>query len=126
MWVILAKYSNISVSTGWAYNTYRELFNHEYISNPQEVKQRTHEIHSGNLVKAISKNDYKQIGALLYNDLEKVVLPEYSAVNELIEAFKSKNVLGAMMSGSGPTVFALCDKKRGSRNNHGRSKRKYK
>jgi len=111
LWVILAKYSNISVSTGWAYNTYRELFNHEYISNPQEVKQRTHQIHSGNLVKAISKNDYKQIGALLYNDLEKVVLPEYSAVNELIEAFKSKNVLGAMMSGSGPTVFALCDKK---------------
>lgn len=111
LWVILAKYSNISVSTAWAYKTYREQFDHEYISNPQEIQQRTQAIHSGKLVQAISKNDYKQIGALLYNDLEKVVLPQYQAVNELINAFKQRNVLGSMMSGSGPTVFALCDNK---------------
>jgi 4-diphosphocytidyl-2-C-methyl-D-erythritol kinase len=109
IWVILAKYSNLSISTSWAYNSYREQFNHLYISDSHSVNQRTHQVHSGNLVKAISNKNSRQIGALLYNDLEKVVLAEFPQVQALINAFKAKNVLGAMMSGSGSTVFALCD-----------------
>lgn len=109
IWVILAKYSNLSVSTPWAYNGYRKKFNHLYISDSHVINQRTHQIHSGDLVKAISQRNSQQIGALLYNDLEKVVLPEFTTVKALIDAFKAKNVLGSMMSGSGPTVFALCD-----------------
>jgi 4-diphosphocytidyl-2-C-methyl-D-erythritol kinase len=108
IWVILAKYSNLSVSTPWAYNSYREQFNHLYISDSHGINQRTHKIHSGDLVKAISHRNSEQIGALLYNDLEKVVLPEFPLVKALIDSFKAKNVLGSMMSGSGPTVFALC------------------
>lgn len=107
IWVILAKYSNLGVSTPWAYNSYREQYNHLYVSN-DEAKSRTHKVHSGELVKAITAKDAEAIGRLLYNDLEKVVLPEYPAVAELITAFKRGNVLGSMMSGSGPTVFALC------------------
>ncbi|NCO74861.1 MAG: 4-(cytidine 5'-diphospho)-2-C-methyl-D-erythritol kinase [Cyanobacteria bacterium] len=109
IWVILAKYSNLSVSTPWAYNSYREQFNHLYISDSQGINQRTRQVHSGDLVKAISQRNSEQIGALLYNDLEKVVLPEFPTVKALIDAFKAENVLGSMMSGSGPTVFALCD-----------------
>ncbi|BAQ64147.1 4-(cytidine 5'-diphospho)-2-C-methyl-D-erythritol kinase [Geminocystis sp. NIES-3709] len=108
IWVILAKYNNLGVSTPWAYNTYREQYNHLYVCDGQGIKQRTHAVHSGNLVKAILKRNSEEIGALLYNDLEKVVLPEYPFVSALITAFKKENVLGAMMSGSGPTVFALC------------------
>lgn len=108
IWVILAKYSNLSVSTPWAYNSYREQFNHLYISDSHGINQRTHKVHSGDLVKAISQRNSEQIGALLYNDLEKVVLPELPSVKALIDTFKARNVLGSMMSGSGPTVFALC------------------
>ncbi|WP_017294461.1 4-(cytidine 5'-diphospho)-2-C-methyl-D-erythritol kinase [Geminocystis herdmanii] len=108
IWVILAKYSNLGVSTPWAYNSYREQYNHLYVSDGEEAKSRTHKVHSGELVKAITAKDTEAIGRLLYNDLEKIVLPEYPAVSELITAFKQENVLGSMMSGSGPTVFALC------------------
>lgn len=111
IWVILAKYSNLSVSTPWAYNNYREQFNHLYLSDTHEINQRTHQVHSGDLVKAISKKKTEEIGALLYNDLEKVVLPEFPQVKALIDAFRAENVLGSMMSGSGPTVFALCHDK---------------
>jgi 4-diphosphocytidyl-2-C-methyl-D-erythritol kinase len=109
LWVVLAKYNNLSVSTPWAYNSYREQFNHLYISDSQGINQRTRQVHSGDLVKAISNKNSEVIGALLYNDLEKVVLPEFPTVKALIDAFKAENVLGSMMSGSGPTVFALCD-----------------
>jgi len=109
IWVILAKYNNLAVSTPWAYQTYRKKYNHLYVHARTEVKSRTHEVHSGKLVKAIANHSSKAIGELLYNDLEKVVLPEYPPVSALIDAFKEENVLGAMMSGSGPTVFAICN-----------------
>lgn len=115
-WVILAKYNNLTVSTPWAYKAYREQFNHLYVCDRTDVEQRTHKVHSGALVKAIHHQDIQQIGALIYNDLEKVVLPEYPAVKALIDAFKEENVLGAMMSGSGPTVFALCENQESAEN----------
>ncbi|MBE9221694.1 4-(cytidine 5'-diphospho)-2-C-methyl-D-erythritol kinase [Cyanobacterium stanieri LEGE 03274] len=109
IWVILAKYSNISVSTPWAYKTYREEFHHLYVQDSHGITERTNAIHSGKLVKAIAHKDSTQIGKLLYNDLQKSVLPEYPEVKNLIDQFKTQNVLGTMMSGSGPTVFALCE-----------------
>lgn len=109
LWVVLAKYSNISVSTAFAYNTYRQNFEESYVSHQEGIKQRNHQIHSGDLVKAIIKKNNEKIGQLLYNDLEKVVFPEFPEVEELINTFKSCKPLGAMMSGSGPTVFCLCE-----------------
>ena len=111
IWVILAKYNNLSVSTPWAYKSYREQFNHLYVNDPEDVDHRTHQLHSGDLVQAISEANGVKIGNLLMNDLQKVVLPEYPAVENLVKAFEAKNVLGSMMSGSGPTVFALCETK---------------
>jgi 4-diphosphocytidyl-2-C-methyl-D-erythritol kinase len=109
LWVVLAKYSNISVSTGWAYNSYREKYGHLYISDRPGIQARTHQVHSGNLVKAITNKNGQKIGKLLYNDLEKIVLPEYPEVANLINAFKELKCLGTMMSGSGSTVFCLCE-----------------
>jgi 4-diphosphocytidyl-2-C-methyl-D-erythritol kinase len=109
LWIILAKHRNLSVATPWAYNTYRQQFGHEYISTPDEVKQAISKIHSGPLVHAISNNNSPKIGKLLYNDLEKVVLPAYPQVAQLRSEFQEAGVLGAVMSGSGPTVFALCE-----------------
>ncbi len=108
IWVILAKYNNLSVSTPRAYKSYREQFNHLYVTDLEDINERTDHIHSGDLVRAISEENADKIGHLLMNDLEKVVLPQYPVVSNLIDAFKAHNVLGAMMSGSGPTVFALC------------------
>ncbi len=109
IWVILAKYENISVATPWAYQTYRQQYSDTYIRDLTAIKSRTAKIHSRPLVEAINHQNRQQIGKLLHNDLEKVVLPSYPQVAELKSAFAAQDVLGTMMSGSGPTVFALCE-----------------
>lgn len=108
LWVVLAKYNSLNVSTPWAYQTYRQQFSHTYITDSPGVKSRTKQVHSGPLVQAIHQKNSAEIGKLLYNDLEKVVLPAYPQVRELCQVLKNTGCLGAMMSGSGPTVFALC------------------
>lgn len=109
LWVVLAKYDNLSVSTPWAYQTYRQRYQDSYISDTAGIKSRTTKVHSGPLVSAITHHNSSKIGKLIYNDLEKVVLPQYPQVNQLKSAFATQRVLGTMMSGSGPTVFALCE-----------------
>ena len=109
MWVVLAKYDNISVSTPWAYQTYRQQFGDTYVSDIEGIKSRTKDVSSGALVRAIAQHNSAEIGKLIRNDLEKIVLPTYPQVAELKTAFAAQDVFGTMMSGSGPTVFALCE-----------------
>jgi 4-diphosphocytidyl-2-C-methyl-D-erythritol kinase len=101
LYVVLGKYRSLSVSTAWAYQTYRQQYG-------QDLKSRA-SVQSGPMVQAIIHEDGVQIGQRLYNDLERVVLPEYPLVLRLRQAFASTPVLGAMMSGSGPAVFGLCE-----------------
>lgn len=109
IWVVLAKYENISVSTPWAYQTYRQQYSDTYVSDAAAIEARMANIRSIPLVDAISHQDTPKIAKLMSNDLEKVVLPEYPQVAGLKSAFTAAGVLGTMMSGSGPTVFALCE-----------------
>ncbi len=108
LWVILAKDNNLSVSTPWAYKSYKQQFGHNYINDSTGIKSRTSQLHSGPLVQAINHKDGQKIGQLLHNDLEKVVLPEYTQVAHLKKVLQEAGGLGTMMSGSGPTVFTLC------------------
>lgn len=109
LYVVLAKYRNLAVSTPWAYKTYRQQFSSTYISDPQNLEARAKRVHSGALVNAIAHKDGTKIGQSLHNDLEKVVLPAHPQVQQLRDAFATAGVLGTMMSGSGPTVFALTE-----------------
>lgn len=109
IWLVLAKYDNLSVSTPWAYKTYRQRYRDSYISDAASIKSRTAQVSSSPLVSAIMNKNSREIGKLIRNDLEKVVLPEYPQVAELKLAFAAQDILGTMMSGSGPTVFALCE-----------------
>ena len=111
IWVVLAKYQNISVATPWAYQTYRQQYGHTYVSGAIDIESRMAKISSIPLVNAIMQQNSQEIGKLLYNDLEKVVMPAHPQVEALKSAFAARDVLGTMMSGSGPTVFALCDSK---------------
>jgi 4-diphosphocytidyl-2-C-methyl-D-erythritol kinase len=107
IYVVLGKYQSLEVSTPWAYTTYRHEFEHGYAQELDSLADRSHRIHSGALVKAIVENNAIKIGRLLYNDLEKVVLPAYPLVSQLRSEFQRHPNLGTMMSGSGPTVFSL-------------------
>lgn len=111
IYIVLAKYRSLEVSTAWAYNTYRQEFGHDYIKDTESLAERASTVHSGEIVKAILRQDVKEIAQKMHNDLEKVVLPDYPQVLQLKETFAKYDILGTMMSGSGPSVFALCESK---------------
>lgn len=114
LYAVLAKYRSLSVSTVWAYQTYRKQFGDSYApiaatgsaTTSTPPRQRAH---AGEIVTAIMHHDSAKIGKLLHNDLEKVVLPAHPQVLQLRETLQSLDTLGVMMSGSGPTVFALAE-----------------
>ena len=108
LWVALAKYNNLGVSTPWAYKTYHQNYSQTYVSDSEGVAKRKERVRTGALFKAIAEKDDKAIGSLIYNDLEKVVMPAHAQVAQLKTAFSQTENLGTMMSGSGPTVFAIC------------------
>jgi 4-diphosphocytidyl-2-C-methyl-D-erythritol kinase len=104
--VVLGKYRSLSVSTPWAYGAYRQQFGDGYAAG-DELVAKAQKIYQIPLIRAIEQQDITTVGQLIYNDLEKVVLPEYPVVAQLKAAFGQTENLGVMMSGSGPTVFAL-------------------
>ena len=113
LWVVLAKYRSFGVSTPWAYKTFRSQFSDRYESDPVGLQQRRNRVHSGEMVGATANGDGTAIGALPHNDLDKVVLPEHPAAAASPSTLAAgtdrigAGVPGAIMSGSGPTVFAL-------------------
>jgi 4-diphosphocytidyl-2-C-methyl-D-erythritol kinase len=112
IYIVLAKYRSLEVSTAWAYKTYRQQFGSSYIRDTENLAARAAAVHSGEIVKAILKKDAAEIAQKLHNDLERVVLPAHPQVLRLRELFAAQpGVLGTMMSGSGPSVFALLESK---------------
>jgi 4-diphosphocytidyl-2-C-methyl-D-erythritol kinase len=109
LYVVLGKYRILAVSTPWAYKTYRQQYSSTYLRDKESLAARAAAVHSGAMVKAIVHKNGLEIAHKLHNDLEKVVLPEYPPVQKLRDTFSQTDILGTMMSGSGPTVFALCE-----------------
>ncbi|MCG6133426.1 MAG: 4-(cytidine 5'-diphospho)-2-C-methyl-D-erythritol kinase [Nostoc sp. LLA-1] len=110
IYIVLAKYRSLEVSTAWAYTTYRQQFGSSYLRDTKNLAARAAAVHSGEIVKAILEQNPVTIAQKMHNDLERVVLPAYPQVLQLRELFAAgEGVLGTMMSGSGPTVFALLE-----------------
>ncbi|MGF1537681.1 MAG: 4-(cytidine 5'-diphospho)-2-C-methyl-D-erythritol kinase [Elainellaceae cyanobacterium] len=107
LYLVLAKYRQLSVSTAWAYQTYRQKFSATYISDAEAIVSRHSQLHAAPLIAALMQQDGAALGQHLHNDLEKVVLPAHPEVEKLKTAFTALAPLGVLMSGSGPTVFAL-------------------
>ncbi|WP_062350079.1 4-(cytidine 5'-diphospho)-2-C-methyl-D-erythritol kinase [Bacillus kwashiorkori] len=91
-WVILAK-PPIGVSTTEVYNK----LNLNEISHPN----------TNLMVQAIKEKNYQAICNNLNNVLENVTLSEYPEVKQIKEHMEKFGADGVLMSGSGPTVFAL-------------------
>ncbi len=113
LFAVLGKYNSLSVSTPWAYKTYRQQFEQTYldISDRSSTAEKRDHVHSGKMIEAIAASNVVKIGTCLHNDLEKVVLPAHPKVSRLkavmTTAAKDNSALGTLMSGSGPTVFTL-------------------
>lgn len=93
--VLIAKPS-ISVSTKFVY---------------QNLKLDDTTIHPDidRLIDDIKAKNLHDIAAHMGNVLETVTIPNYPVIDEIKKHMLSNGALGAMMSGSGPTVFGLFD-----------------
>lgn len=58
---------------------------------------------------AVETGDLPLVGSLLHNDLEPLVLEMRPELGPAKEALIAAGALGALVSGSGPTLFGLCD-----------------
>ena len=89
----------IDVSTAWVYKNYHKVENE--VVHPDNKKMR----------KALILKDINQICACLKNVLEYVTIKQYPQINDIKEKLCSYGAKTAMMSGSGPTVFAIVKNK---------------
>ena len=94
-YVVLAK-PPISVSTAWAYQHYDAEGAKQHPEN-EKIQQ---EIAAGSL---------KGVSTLLCNVLESVTIKKYEEISRYKKIMMEQGALASMMSGSGPTVFALAD-----------------
>lgn len=61
------------------------------------------------MIEAIRMADLHGIVSRMENVLERVTIPEYPVIDEIKKHMKKHGALGALMSGSGPTVFGVFD-----------------
>ncbi|MBM7711957.1 4-(cytidine 5'-diphospho)-2-C-methyl-D-erythritol kinase [Enterococcus xiangfangensis] len=62
------------------------------------------------LVSAIEENDYQKMTENLGNSMEVVTIKKHPIIQQLKDRMLKYGADAAMMSGSGPTVYALCHK----------------
>lgn len=92
MWYVIVS-PNLMISTAWAYKRAKlELTN--------SVDQ--------NIISSFEKNIIN-IPDLLFNDLEKVTLVKHPFLSSIKESLRQSGALGALMTGSGPSIFGLFD-----------------
>lgn len=95
-WVILAK-PPVGVSTA---DVYGQLRVDEIVSHPP----------TGQMLKAIEEQNFSLMCQSLGNVLENVTLDMQPQVRQIKELMIASGADGVLMSGSGPTVFALVQK----------------
>jgi 4-diphosphocytidyl-2-C-methyl-D-erythritol kinase len=93
--ILIAK-PGISVSTGYVYTAYDSL------------KDKLHPDVDG-MAASINEGNLPKVAKLLGNSLEGVTQEEYPVIKKIKQIMLGNGALGALMSGSGPTVFGLFD-----------------
>lgn len=89
---------NIKVATKWAFEKFDVLA--EENKNLKTELEGTEEI-------PLQFTTKKSVIKFLNNDLEKVTLEKYPALNDIKAALKKLGALASQMTGSGPTVFGI-------------------
>lgn len=63
-------------------------------------------------IRALEKGDLQALAASMGNVLEGVTIPHYPEIDAIKKCMLENGALGALMSGSGPTVFGLFEPER--------------
>lgn len=85
----------VAVSTAWVYGQFR----FELTGAPKDTTI---------LMQYLESGDIAGLGGVCCNDLEAVVLSQFPVVGVVKQVLNQPGTYGVCMSGSGPTVYALC------------------
>lgn len=105
-WLLIAK-PGISVSTRFVYENL----------HANELRPEQHPDVDA-MIEALKKGDLALLASRMGNVLEEVTVPAHPVIDQIRQCMKKEGALGAMMSGSGPTVFGIFD-------TQGKAKRAY-
>ena len=86
------------ISTAWAYKTFDELPEEKIFHPPTQE-----------IIKLLDCGEYDSAFSKFTNVLEPVALKKFPVIEKIEEKLLNFGVKVAMMSGSGPTIFALAD-----------------
>lgn len=87
-WVVLVN-PNLPVSTAWVYQNLQLTQRDQLAKLPNSFE------------------DVAQLSGILSNDLESVTIPAFPVIADIKRSLVGFGAIGALMSGSGPTVFGL-------------------
>ena len=107
--IVIAKPA-IDVSTGWVY---KELESRKIIEHPDIDGIRA----------AIEDGNIKAMCSLIGNVLESVTAGKYTVIGDIEKILEDSGAVGAFMTGSGPTVFAVFDDEDKAKNGYEAVKR---
>ncbi|MBL4665196.1 MAG: 4-(cytidine 5'-diphospho)-2-C-methyl-D-erythritol kinase [Nitrospinaceae bacterium] len=93
---ILMIYPGFPIATPWVYSNLK-------------LKLTKSENNISILTNFILRSEFAQLGAALYNDLEPVVFKRYPEILEIKDELLNSGAEGALLSGSGSTVFGIFD-----------------
>ena len=93
-YIVLVKPDNIYVSTKTVFE------------KSDSEKNELHPYTKG-IVQALEKNDVSTLSRMMYNVLENVTSKMHPEINEIKNTLVDMGAAGSVMSGSGPSVFAI-------------------
>ena len=93
---VLMIYPNLPLSTPWVYGNLK-------------LKLTKHKNNISILTNFLMRSDFARLGAGLYNDLEPIVFKRYPEILEIKNELLRSGAGGALLSGSGSTVFGIFD-----------------
>ena len=82
----------------------------KFVYGNLKVRELTEHPDIDGQVQALRENDLEQLVARMGNVLETVTIPAYPVIDDIKHTMMKYGAMGAMMSGSGPTVFGIFEK----------------
>lgn len=98
LWIIIIN-PGFEIPTKWAYNSL----------DLDQIKKEKNNIEA--MLKALKERELEGIAKNLFNSFEELVIEKYPEIGKIKDRLTEEGALGALMSGSGPTVFGIAQNK---------------
>jgi 4-diphosphocytidyl-2-C-methyl-D-erythritol kinase len=100
LWVIIIN-PGFEIPTKWAYNNI----------DLDRIKKEKNNNNTTDMLKALKDRELPGIAKNLFNSFEGLVIKKYPEIGKIKDRLIKEGAMGALMSGSGPTVFGIARNK---------------